>query len=404
MSVRSSTGHPRRGGLARAATAIVLATGEAVVLLLTGATFLAASSGYDIPITTVAAALATLSFVTVGGFLVAKAGGNVVGWLLWTSGLLLAISLGAGYVANEGLNVSPGSISGALWFAWLSNWMGAPGLLLAAGILPLYFPTGRTLSIRWQAVAVVGLAAIGVGVLAAMFGPFQAGTYPAGVDNPLVVGGITGDLLAAVGGIGYAVFGLVVFPVSVASLVVRHRRSTEIERRQLVPFAILAGLIVAALVLAQVAGGEFFWLVAVGGLALLPLAIGIAVLRYRLYEIDRLVSRTLAYGLVTVVLVAVFSGAILLLQALLSPLTGGNALAVAGSTLLVAALFQPLRRRVQGLVDRRFNRRRYDAQVAVDAFSARLRDEVDLEILQGSLLTLVEATLEPSTVSIWLRD
>jgi hypothetical protein len=123
-----------------------------------------------------------------------------------------------------------------------------------------------------------------------------------------------------------------------------------------------------------------------------------------LYEIDRLISRTLAYGLVTLALLAVFGGAILALQALLSPLTGGNTLAVAGSTLLVAALFQPLRRRVQGLVNRRFNRSRYDAQVAVDAFSARLRDEVDLEILQGSLLTIVETTLEPTTSGLWLRE
>jgi len=128
------------------------------------------------------------------------------------------------------------------------------------------------------------------------------------------------------------------------------------------------------------------------------------VLRYRLYEIDRLISRTIGYALVTVALLAVFGGAILLLSALLSPLTGGNTLAVAGSTLLVAALFQPLRRRVQALVDRRFNRSRYDAQQALDAFSARLRDEVDLETLQESLLTIVEATLEPTTVSLWVRQ
>ena len=127
-------------------------------------------------------------------------------------------------------------------------------------------------------------------------------------------------------------------------------------------------------------------------------------LRYRLYEIDRLISRTLAYGRVTLALLAVFGGAILALQALLSPLTGGNTLAVAGSTLLVAVLFQPLRRSVQSLVDRRFNRARYDAKAAVDAFSVRLRDEVDLEILQGSLLTIVEATLEPTTSGLWLRE
>ncbi len=138
--------------------------------------------------------------------------------------------------------------------------------------------------------------------------------------------------------------------------------------------------------------------------ATIPIAIGIAILRYRLYEIDRLISRTIGWGVLTVILGGVFVGLVLGLQALLAPLTRSNTLAVAGSTLLVAALFQPLRRRVQGLVDRRFNRSRYDAQLALDAFSARLRDEVDLDTLQGSLLTLVEATLEPTTVSLWLRD
>jgi hypothetical protein len=139
-------------------------------------------------------------------------------------------------------------------------------------------------------------------------------------------------------------------------------------------------------------------------MALLPVAIGIAVLRYRLYEIDRLISRSIGWGVLTVILGAVFVGLVLGLQTVLAPFTGSNELAVAGSTLLVFSLFQPLRRRVQGLVDKRFNRSRYDAQRALDAYSARLRDEVDLDTLQGSLLTIVEATLEPTTASLWLRE
>ena len=139
-------------------------------------------------------------------------------------------------------------------------------------------------------------------------------------------------------------------------------------------------------------------------MALLPVAIGIAVLRYRLYEIDRLISRSIGWGVLTVILGAVFVGLVFGLQTLLAPFTGSNELAVAGSTLLVFSLFQPLRRRVQGLVDRRFNRSRYDAQAAVNAFSVRLRDEVDLDSLQGNLLTIVEATLEPTTASLWLRE
>jgi hypothetical protein len=224
------------------------------------------------------------------------------------------------------------------------------------------------------------------------------------------------SFLSNVLGTGLVVSGGV---LAVASLLVRYRRGSGIERAQLKWFAAVAtvtgiaacvniatnsssGAPASTGILGSISAASNVLLFV--GLALLPVAIGIAVLRYRLYEIDRLVSRTVAYGLVTVVLLAVFGGAILLFSALLSPLTGGNTLAVAGSTLLVAALFQPVRRRVQGLVDRRFNRARHDAQAAVVAFTERLRDEVDLDTLQGSLLTLVEATLEPTVSGLWLRE
>jgi hypothetical protein len=146
------------------------------------------------------------------------------------------------------------------------------------------------------------------------------------------------------------------------------------------------------------------WVVAIGGLALLPVAIGIAILRYRLYEIVRLISRTISYGVLTAIVAGLFVGFILVFQAVLAPVTGSNELAVAGSTLLAAALFQPIRRRVQRLVDRRFNRTRYDAEQTVAAFAERLRDEVDLEQLRAEILATVAATVEPSSVSLWLRD
>jgi hypothetical protein len=145
------------------------------------------------------------------------------------------------------------------------------------------------------------------------------------------------------------------------------------------------------------------WLPAIVAFALPPLAIGIAVLRYRLYEIDRLISRTIAYGLLTLLLGSLFVAVILALQALVAPFTGSNELAVAGSTLLVAALFQPLRRRVQRVVDRRFNRSRYDAERTVAALATRLRDEVDLDAVRADLLATVDATLEPASASLWLR-
>jgi hypothetical protein len=194
-------------------------------------------------------------------------------------------------------------------------------------------------------------------------------------------------------------------------MVVRLRRAQGVERAQLRWLVWSMAFIVVGFIIGLVGDSVFanglngvVWLRAIIAFSLPPLAIGVAVLRYRLYEIDRLISRTIGWGVLTVILGAVFVGLVLGLQALLAPFTGSNELAVAGSTLLVFSLFQPVRRRVQALVDRRFNRSRYDAQVAADAFSERLRDEVDLEILQRSLVTLVEATLEPTTTSLWLRD
>jgi hypothetical protein len=317
---------------------------------------------------------------------------------------LLAISLGTGYLASAGLTDAPGSIPDAIWFAWLSNWTGGPGLLLAAGILPLFFPTGRSLTPRWRAVAIVGLAAIGFNLLSSVFGPFKPGTYPTGIESPLAIEGPIAIALAGLNSIGQLVFGFIVFPLAVASLVVRFERSTHIERQQLKPFGILAGVVVGALFFALIGDSELPWLVAVSGLALLPVTIGIAVLRYQLYDIDRLISRTIAYGVVTAIVAALFVGFTLAFEAVLAPFTQSNELAVAGSTLLVASLFAPIRRRVQRLIDRRFNRTHYDAERIVAGFAERLRDEIDLEQLRAEILATVAATVEPSSVSLWLRE
>jgi hypothetical protein len=189
--------------------------------------------------------------------------------------------------------------------------------------------------------------------------------------------------------------------LAVGSIAIRLWRAKDLERLQL--RWLVASLVLSCVgVLVAIVSG--LWSLAFLVFTTIPLAIGVAVLRYRLYEIDRLVSRSLAYGLVTVVLLAVFGGAILLLSALLSPLTGGNTLAVAGSTLLVAALFQPLRRRVQAVVDRRFNRNHDDAERTLATFAARLRDEVDPQVLQAEILATVNATLEPTSISLWLRS
>ena len=216
-----------------------------------------------------------------------------------------------------------------------------------------------------------------------------------------------------VGTVATTVGTLVMF-LALASLVVRYRRAIGVERQQLKWLAAVVAIAGPALAIAILSSGatsgiiadvsNAAWGIALITLALLPVAIGAAVLRYRLYEIDRLVSRTIAYGVLTAIVGSLFIGFILVFQAVLAPVTQSNELAVAGSTLLAAALFQPLRRRVQRLVDGRFNRSRYDAERTVAAFAGRFRDEVDLQQLRAEILATVAHTVEPSSVSLWLRE
>jgi hypothetical protein len=356
--------------------------------------------------------LLLLSTLTVGAVLVTRLPHHIVGWLLLTGGLSLAISGGAGGLAYYGLVVHPGSVPGAVWFDVLGQAAGGAWIGLLAGFVPLYFPTGRLPSPRWRVVALLAIVpTVAPGIVNAL-SPFSAGSAPAGVANPLALGGLGAQLVALVS-TAITVLGIPALLLVMASLVVRYRRAQGIEREQLKWFAYVGLVVVPAFVVAILTSGfttgplaivtNVAWPLAIGGLALLPLAIGLAVLRYRLYEIDRLISRTIAYGLLTLLLGGLFVAVILLLQALIAPVTGSNELAVAASTLLVAALFQPLRRRVQRLVDRRFNRSRYDAERTVAALAARLRDEVDLEAVRADILATVDAALEPASSSLWLR-
>jgi hypothetical protein len=222
------------------------------------------------------------------------------------------------------------------------------------------------------------------------------------VENPLAVPVPTRLLLAVA-----AVDALIVLATLIAaagSLVVRFRRARGVERQQLRWLAVGAALAAVALLVAVAAGAmseDGVVLAALGTcVALLPLATGAAILRYRLYDLDRIISRTLAYGLLTVLLGGGYAGVVLGLGQLLGR---DSSLVVAMATLAVAAVFQPTRRRIQALVDRRFNRRRYDAARTIAAFSARLRDEIDLATLTGELLSVVQQTMQPTQVSLWLR-
>ena len=388
---------------------VALVVAGATTGLLSGSVGTALSSGsvdlYSI-ITGLMGSVAAVTLATVGAVLASRLPRNPIGWLLLVSGAVLGFSFVA---TTPGVTGLPGGI----WLLWLGNLTWYPAVVFVGVLLPLLYPTGHLPSPRWRAVVVVAIVTMTLALINTAFSPFSPGSAPPGVSNPLAVSGSLASVLSLMSSAA-TLAAVVCFPLAAASLVVRYRRAAGVERAQLRWFAAVAALIglsfaVALMTNSATSGllavvSNAAWLLLFVGLALLPVAIGIAILRYRLYEIDRLISRSIGWGVLTVILGAVFVGFVLGLQTLLAPFTGSNELAVAGSTLLVFSLFQPVRRRVQGIVDRRFNRARYDAQAAVDAFTVRLRDEVDLEILQGSLLRLVEATLEPTTSGIWLRE
>jgi hypothetical protein len=269
---------------------------------------------------------------------------------------------------------------------------------------PLVFPTVRLLSTRWRPVAVVAAAGTAAIItLSALQPTLQDEERP--VRNPIGLAGVPDP---EEGALGAVLFGLLLLCVVAAALsvVLRFRRSRGVERQQLKWFTYAVALMSVFLLLTDYLFPQNRVIDVLYGLviALVPVAAGVAVLRYRLYDIDRLVNRTLVYGVLTALLGAVYAGAVLVL----GQLSGGvgrdpPSWAVAGATLAVAALFQPARRRTQAVVDRRFNRRKYDAAETIQAFSARLRDQIDLDTLAAELLAVVDQTMEPTRVSLWLR-
>jgi hypothetical protein len=344
-----------------------------------------------------------LAFATVGAVILARRPGNRVGWLCWAIGFGITVSiLGSKQVwavlADQGRSSAWAVLPQLGTIAWLGTLLGLLPFLV------LLFPTGRLLSPRWRPVAwTLGLV-LGLYLIARLFAPGPVD--PAFPDNPLGIESAEGLLLLVQSLVGVAVPVLIL--AVLASVVVRFRRAQGEERQQLKWFTFV---VAAELVLLPGLGGlaervapEVGALVVFPvSISLIPIAIGVAVLKYRLYDIDRLINLTLVYGLLTALLISVYAGLVFLLGRLLDPATGDSALAVAASTLAVAALFQPARRRVQTVVDRRFNRRKYNAATTIEAFSTRLRDQVDLDNLATELLAVTDKTMQPTTVSLWLR-
>ena len=344
------------------------------------------------------------AFAVIGAVLVAVRPTNVIGWIMAAIALMVSTFLaGDSYAAY--VMVTRGHPDAlAVVSAWIGSWYWLTLLVLVLIYLPLLFPDGRLPSRRWLPIAVLaGVGMLGVVVLGALADTLPLNEAPGyEIDNPIGVEGLGNVEDLPVFGVLTSLLVVCIIGAG-ASVVVRFRRSRGAERQQMKWFAYAVVpmlLIPTDGFLPGIISSVALGVVLIG----LPTAIGIAVLRYRLYEIDIIINRTLVYGSLTVTLVALYFGGIVVLQRIFISLTGQQStLAVVASTLLIAALFTPLRRRIQSIIDRRFYRRKYDAAKTLEGFSAKLRDETDLEALNNELMGVVNETMQPAHVSLWLR-
>jgi len=377
-------------------------------LVLHAATPAAISSATDTSfvLAWLGALVAFQSFATVGAIVASRIPSNPIGWLYCACGVLCQLANAGGAYTDVSFarQLPGGAVSGVL----TENGPWVIGVVLGL-VVPLYLvPTGAPLTRRWRpvlwalAVWVVAFAVVSILTPGLLRKEYQGRE----LRNPIGV-----EQLAGVLGV-LAVLLLPTVALGVVAVVLRYRRSRGEERQQLRVFVVTTAVVLCALVAITIAAalssigertGNFGEFVVLALIALVPVSMGVAILRYRLYELDRIVSRTLVYGALTVILGAAYVGLVLAGQALFSSFAGGSNLTIAASTLVVAALFLPVRARVQRFVDRRFYRRRYDAQRTLYGFGTRLREQIDLETLRSDLGTVVEDTMQPAHVSLWLR-
>jgi hypothetical protein len=356
--------------------------------------------------------LLIVMFVTVGAFVASRRSENPIGWIFCAEGLLLSIAISASAYSTYALYASPAPLPGVEYAAWVAGWIPLPTLFLAATLSFLLFPDGRVLSPEWNFVA--GVAIIGC-VMAALGEALGRSVVTStghsnSIANPVAIGGEVGNVLLTLGGFGSV---LLMFSclASITSSLARWFWARGQERQQLKWFTYAAATMIGGFLSAITIGStiEFMWdvgiLVGIVGFALLPIATAIAILKYRLYDIDRIINRTLVYGSLTAMLAGIYFGGVTVTQTLFRTLTDQHELpqlVVVASTLVIAALFNPLRRRIQSIIDRSFYRRRYDARKTLEGFAAKLRDETDLEALRGDLVGVVRETMQPTHVSLWL--
>jgi hypothetical protein len=362
----------------------------------------------DVP-DTVAAVLFTaivLSFSTVGALIATRRPQNTVGWIMLVAGFTLGAMLLTGGYVDFSL-AQQGRVPGTRWVAWVASWVWVPGIVPALTFLLLLFPDGRLPSRRWRLVGWVAVAAMITLGLGMAFTPGQFTDYPQ-VINPLGLTLLEGSPMEE-GGVGWLLLPLSVV-LSATSMVVRFRRAAGEERQQIKWLALAAAFAAVGWVALTftyttelMVTGQLLQLLS---MLSIPLAVGVAVLKYRLYDIDVVINRTLVYGSLTAMLALVYFGGVAATQAIFRTITGHEQqpqLAIVVSTLVIAALFNPLRRRIQSFIDRRFYRKKYDARKTLEAFSAKLRDETDLDALNSELVRVVQETMQPAHVSLWMR-
>ena len=350
--------------------------------------------------------LFSIGYSTVGAVIVPRMSAeNPIGWLFCAIGLLWAVLHFIGEYAIYTLLVAPGSLPAGELASWVYTWPWVLGLGLIV-FLGLLFPNWRLPSARWRWFARISALSTLVGMALAAFSPGPIVVGLPAIHNPLGIEGLPNAYKSV------QVLMLVLIGISVVSLVVRRVHARGVERQQTKWFTYAAAVAASGAILKFIISEplELVWLGGVAyafvliGLAGMPIAMGIAITRYRLYEIDLIINRTLVYGSLTATLVALYFGVIVVLQRIFVILTGQQStLAVVASTLLIAALFTPLRRRIQSFIDRHFYRTKYDARKTQEAFSATLRDEMDLNALSEDLTSVVRETMQPAHVSLWLR-
>jgi hypothetical protein len=375
----------------------------ATVLLVAGALFLGLANRPEIPLFDVPFHLISLTFAMLGALISSRRPGNVMGWIFLATGVLGGLQAFFGQYARVALAPDGAALPGGALAAWLAM-LAQNSFPISIIFLVLLFPDGRLPSRRWRPLA----WAMGIFLaLTLVVGALSPGPFPEfpSASNPFGVEGAkpSGALLIA-GGLG----GLLCVVVTLLSLIVRFYYSRGEKRLQLkwFTYAAVVGLSTPLLLSSFAPGlfqvlGQLAWTI---GFLSLPVSAGVAILKYRLYDIDIIINRTLVYGPLTVMLVVVYVGGVLVLGYAFRTLTGsGSQLSIVASTLLIAALFNPLRRRVQNLIDHLFYRRKYDATRTLEVFSARLRDETDLDELRDDLVSVVHETMHPEHVSLWLR-